>query len=140
MQANNKTLPTDESVLRFLGDVADENRRNDSMQLLEIMRRATGVNGKMWGSAIVGFGTHHYVYETGREGDTVAVGFSPRKQALVLYGLFHYEQNSEAIALASKLGTHTSGKGCLYIKRLSDVDLDVLSQMITAAYKNRVNT
>jgi hypothetical protein len=140
MLANNKTLPTDESVLQFLESITDEPRRNDALQLLEIMQRATGISGKMWGSAIVGFGTHHYVYETGREGDTVAVGFSPRKQALTLYGLFHYEQNAEAIALASKLGTHTSGKGCVYIKHLSDVDLEVLTQMVAAAYTNRANT
>jgi hypothetical protein len=100
------------------------------------MRTITGVEPVVWGPSIIGYGTHHYRYDSGREGDTVAVGFAPRAQALVLYGVADYDQNLE---LAQSLGIHTTGKGCLYVKRLSDVNLDVLERMIKIAFEARHN-
>ena len=91
----------------------------------------------MWGSSIVGFGTYHYVYETGREGDTVAVGIAARKEALVLYGLSQDQENKDS--LANQLGPYTNGKGCIYIKKLSDVNLDVLGQMVANSFQHRNN-
>lgn len=90
----------------------------------------------MWGSSIIGYGTHHYVYESGREGDTATVGFAPRAHVLVLYGLGYDGQNPE---LFLSLGTHTAGKGCLYVKRLSDINLGVLERMIKTAFSRRNN-
>jgi Domain of unknown function (DU1801) len=94
------------------------------------MRRATGEKAKMWGASIIGFGTYHYTYESGREGDTVLVGFSPRKPAMVLYGV---TGTKSAEALLAKLGKHATGKGCLYIKKLADVDQEVLEKLIVGA-------
>lgn len=133
----NKTQPTTQEVQEFLSRITDEQQREDVVILTKIMTEATGEQPKMWGTSIVGFGAHHYVYESGREGDTVVVGFSPRKKALVLYGIFFYEHNSENIKLAEKLGKYTHGKGCMYIKKLSDVDMAVLGQMVSNAYKAR---
>ena len=116
----------------FVAGVADARRRADSLQLLELMRAATGVEPVVWGSSIVGYGTHHYKYESGREGDTFAVGFAPRAQALVLYGLDSDRENPE-------LGTFGAGKGCLYVKRLSDINLTVLKRMTTKAFSARHN-
>jgi len=93
----------------------------------------------VWGPSIVAFGRHHYVHETGRSGDTVAIGFSVRKQALVLYGVSHDGQQEENVELAARLGPHSTGKGCLYIKKLSDVDLEILTVMVKNAYKHRAN-
>ncbi len=98
------------------------------------MSEVTGESPQMWGSSIIGFGVHHYIYETGREGDTVKVGFAPRKQALVLYGLKFYEVNIE---LLKNLGPHTSGKGCLYIKDLDAIDLPILKELILTAYASK---
>ena len=125
--ADNKTNPTKASVGAFLDALTNQARRTDAKALIKLMSKATGEKAKMWGPSIVGFGTHHYEYESGREGDTVLVGFSPRKAALVLYGVTGSEK---AASLLSKLGSHTTGKGCLYIKDLSDVDQQVLEQLI----------
>jgi hypothetical protein len=100
------------------------------------MRTTTGVEPVVWGSSIIGYGTHHYRYESGREGDTVAVGFAPRGQALVLYGVVDDGQDFE---LAQSLGTCSTGKGCLYVKRLGDIDLDVLQRLIQTAFAARHN-
>jgi hypothetical protein len=94
------------------------------------MKRATGEKPKKWGPSIIGFGTLHYKYESGREGDTVLVGFSPRSAAMVLYGVTGSE---DAKALLARLGKHTTGKGCLYIKKLSDVDQKVLEQLVVSS-------
>lgn len=123
----NKTKPTDTDVIAFLSGVEPAVRREDGLALLDIFREATGVEPKMWGPSIVGFGTHHYVYASGREGDTAAAGFSPRKAQISLYllpGVDHYEDDLR------RLGKHTTGKGCIYVKRLSDIDLDVLREMV----------
>ena len=128
--AENKTMPTPADVKTFLDSVADEGKRKDSLALLEIMRRATGLEPVMWGPSIVGFGRYHYRYASGREGDTFYAGFSPRKNALTVYVAGGLEPHR---SLVEKLGKHTTGVGCLYIKRLSDVDLAALEQLVREA-------
>ena len=128
--ASNKTKPTAVSVTAFVNALAEPTKRADAKTLIGLMKSATGDTPRMWGPSIIGFGTHHYQYESGREGDTVLVGFSPRKPAMVLYGVMSCE-NAEA--LLAKLGKHSTGKGCLYIKKLSDVDPRVLEQLITGS-------
>jgi hypothetical protein len=137
MGSQNKTQPTASPVSDYLEAVEPKTRKSDALKLAQIMKETTHVEPKMWGASIVGYGNYHYKYETGREGDTVAVGFSARKSALTIYGLFHYEENKENIKLAQKLGTHTHGKGCVYIKSLDAIDLGILRQMILNAYKAR---
>ena len=128
--AANKTKPTDKSVAAFVNSFTEPAKRSDAKALLALMKRATGEKPKMWGASIVGFGAYHYTHESGREGDTVLVGFSPRKPATVLYGV---TGSQGAEALLAKLGKHTTGKGCLYIKKLADVDQQVLKQLIVKA-------
>jgi hypothetical protein len=128
--AANKTKPTDVSVASFVNALAEPVKRSDAKALIGLMKRATDDEPTMWGTSIIGFGSYHYTYESGREGDTVLVGFSPRKAALVLYGV---TGSKNAEALLAKLGKHTTGKGCLYIKRLSDVDQEVLKELIVRA-------
>ena len=131
--AENKTKPTSSSVTSFLNKISDKPLREDCYSILDMMQKASGEEPVMWGSAIIGFGTHHYVYESGREGDTVIIGFSPRKQNISLYlmgGLKNIEDELK------KLGTYKTGKGCLYIKSLSDVNPAVLGKIFTKAYKS----
>src|SRR5210317_1474295 len=121
--AEPKTKKNDASVENFLNSVANQTRREDSLSLLGLMRDVTGEEAKMWGSSIVGFGSYHYVYQSGREGDWMLTGFSPRKQNLAIYimpGFSAYD------SLLDKLGKHKTGKSCLYINKLADVDLKVL--------------
>ena len=125
--ADNKTVPTDQNVETFLNAVEDERKRKDSFAILELMKQVTGLEPKMWGSSIVGFGSYHYKYDSGREGDAIIAGFSPRKQALTIYNMGGIREDD---ALLKKLGKHTFGKGCLYIKRLDDVDLPTLKRLI----------
>ena len=125
--AENKTQRTDASVEEFLNTIPDETRRKDAFVILDLMRQATGAEGKMWGSSIVGFGERHYHYASGREGDWFVVGFSPRKQAMTLYLSYG---DIQKFSLLSKLGKHKTGKGCLYINKLADVDLAVLKELI----------
>lgn len=129
--AENKTQPTTLSVGAFLDAIPDEARRADAKTLAKMMQAVTGEKPKMWGPSIVGFGSHHYKYESGREGDSPMVGFSPRKAATVVYGA---TGSGGAEALLEKLGKHTTGKGCLYIKKLADVDQKVLREMILKAF------
>ncbi|CAG4994465.1 hypothetical protein DYBT9275_01398 [Dyadobacter sp. CECT 9275] len=128
--AQNKTTETPESVTDFLSSITDEAKRNDSFRLMEIMKSATGYEASMWGTAIVGFGRYHYKYATGHEGDAPLVGFSPRKDAMSLYLASDFPGKEE---LLEKLGKHKAGKGCIYIKKLTDIDLNILNQMITAS-------
>jgi hypothetical protein len=123
-----KTKPNDGDVEAFLAALEDAQKRSDSLVLLDLFRTVTGEPPKMWGTAIVGFGDHHYAYASGREGDWFVTGFSPRKQNLTLYCMGGYEPHKELLA---RLGKHKMGKGCLYINRLKDVDLDVLRELIT---------
>ncbi len=125
--AENKTKPTKLSVTGFIESVKDQSRRGDAKELVKLMQSASGEKPKMWGPAIIGFGSTHYKYESGREGDMPVIAFSPRKAATVLYGLIGF---SEAAGLLEKLGKHTTGKGCLYIKKLADVDQSVLKSLV----------
>src|SRR5215468_4314344 len=120
--AESKTKPTKLSVAAFIDAVTDPARRADAKALVKLMQSAAGEKPKMWGPSIIGFGSYHYRYESGREGDMPVIAFSPRKSATVLYGM----SISEAAAQLAKLGNHTTGKGCLYIKRLADVNQQVL--------------
>jgi len=131
--AKNKTTPTNQSVEEFLNAVADERKREDSFAILELMKQVTGLEPKMWGSSIVGFGSYHYKYESGREGDMILAGFSPRKQNLTIYNMGGIDQDDD---LLKKLGKHTVGGGCLYIKRLDDVDLPTLKRLIEESFKH----
>jgi hypothetical protein len=130
--AENKTTANDQSVEQFLSTIADEQKREDSFTILELMKQVTGMEPKMWGSNIIGFGSYHYKYESGREGDAMLAGFSPRKENLTLYGMSGFEQVDE---LLSQLGKHTTGKSCLYIKRLDDIDLSTLKHMMEKSFK-----
>lgn len=123
----NKTKQTAVSVAAYIAALADETKRADALELVKLMQSATGEEPKMWGPSIIGFGSYHYTYDSGREGDMPLVGFSPRKPAFVLYGM---RGAGNAEALLARLGKHTTGKGCVYIKRLSDVDLKVLKELI----------
>lgn len=122
-----KTRQNEQSVEGFLNKVENEKKREDSFTVLELMKEVTGLEPKMWGDAIVGFGQCHYKYASGREGDMPLVGFSPRKQNLTLYVLSGAEGED---ALLQKLGKHTIGKSCLYLKKLADVDQGTLRELI----------
>lgn len=126
--ADIKTKQNDASVTAFLDRVADEKRRRDSYVMLEMMKKITGDEPKMWGDAIIGFGIEHYQYASGREGDMPIIGFSPRKQALTLYISMEFDGAQE---LLNRLGKYKRGKVCLYINRLTDVDMAVLEDLIT---------
>lgn len=125
--AENKTKPTTLSVSAFIDALTDTGRRADAKALLKLMQSAAGEKPKMWGPSIIGFGSYHYKYESGREGDMPVIAFSPRKSATVLYGMTGF---NDAAALLAKLGKHTTGKGCLYIKKLADVDQHVLETLV----------
>jgi hypothetical protein len=128
-----KTRPTRASVKSFIDGVEDPQKRKDCREVQRIMTRVTGNRPKMWGDSIVGFGSYTYVYPTGRTGDWLLTGFSPRKQNLTLYimaGFSRYER------LLKKLGKHKTGKSCLYIKKLEDVDRDVLEELISESVKH----
>jgi hypothetical protein len=128
----NKTVPTDQKVEDFLNTVEDERKRKDSFIILELMKEITGLEPQMWGSSIVGFGSYRYKGASGRTGDWMLTGFSPRKQSLTLYGMGGFEPHHD---LLQKLGKHSLGKGCLYIKRLEDVDLSTLKRVMEAVFK-----
>lgn len=121
-----KTKVTKVSADKFIQGIKDEKKREDCFELLKIMKKATHAEPKMWGSSIVGFGDHHYVYASGREGDWFLTGFSPRVQNLTLYSMGGFDAG-----LLKKLGKYKTGKGCLYINRLEDVDKKVLKELIT---------
>jgi hypothetical protein len=129
--AESKTRATDGSVDAFLAGVEPEQRQADGRAVCAMMARITGEPGVMWGPSIIGFGSHHYRYESGREGDICRIGFSPRKAQLVFY---IGAGSGRLDALLAKLGKHSTGKGCLYVKKLADVDLAVLEAMIAKAW------
>ncbi|MDX1531118.1 MAG: DUF1801 domain-containing protein [Rhodothermales bacterium] len=122
-----KTAPTDANVEAFLATVEDDARRADCYTVLELMRRVTGEPPTMWGDSIVGFGSYHYVYDSGREGDWFLAGFSPRKRNLTLYVMAGFDRYE---ALLERLGKYKTGKSCLYVNRLDDVDLGVLEELV----------
>lgn len=122
-----KTKPTDASVAKFLHGVEHEKRKQDALVVNEMMERITGEKGRMWGASIVGFGSYHYKYASGREGDWMMTGFFPRKSALTLYIMPGYGEFDDVMA---RLGKHRTGKSCLYLNKLEDVDLAVLEELI----------
>ncbi|CAN5577274.1 hypothetical protein BH10ACI2_BH10ACI2_24340 [soil metagenome] len=134
--AKNKTQITEANAQDFLGTIADEQQRADSLKLDEIMQRVTGEKPKMWGPSIVGYGLRHLKYDSGREMDWMVIGFSPRKSNLTLYvGLGNDDRYDDYLA---RLGKHKTGKGCLYINKLSNIDETVLEELISASFnRNR---
>ncbi len=122
-----KTRPNRKSVRKFLAAIADEARRRDALEVAEMMERATGEKPRMWGDSIVGFGKYRYEYASGRSGEWPLTGLSPRKQALTLYIMSGFDRYPE---LMSKLGKYTTGKSCLYIKKLDDVHRPTLKKLI----------
>ena len=130
--AENKTTETSASVAAFLKAVDDPRKRADAGKVAAMMRRATGKRAKMWGSSLVGYGKYHYKYDSGREGDFMLTGFSPRKQNLTIYIMPGFDQFP---ALMNKLGKYKTGKSCLYINKLEDVDEKVLEQLIERSVK-----
>lgn len=129
------TAPTDASVERYLESLDDDRRRADAERLITLMQEITGDPPVMWGTSIIGFGRYHYRYASGHEGDSALAGFAPRKQHLVVYLVGEFEER-HASALR-RLGPHTTGKGCLYLKRLSDVDLEVLRELVDRSVRVR---
>jgi hypothetical protein len=130
MSKANKTQETDSSVKTFLDKIPDETRKKDCYTVLELMKKITGKEPKMWGSSIVGFGNYRYKYESGREGDWFLTGFSPRKQNLTLYIMPGFQGYGD---LMKKLGKYKSAVSCLYINRLGDIDLQVLKEVIESS-------
>jgi len=122
-----KTTPTENSVTAFLDSVEDPKKREDSYKILDLMAKVTGEEPVMWGSSIIGFGTYHYVYASGREGDWMLTGFSPRKNALTLYIMSGFDSYDDLLAT---LGKYKTGKSCLYVKKIEDVDTDVLQTLV----------
>lgn len=130
-----KTVATKASVTQFIAAVENEDRKKDAKKLLTIMKKVTGEKPVMWGSSMIGFGSYHYKYESGREGDFMNVGFSPRKANLVLYVLGSLDDYDP---LLKKLGKHKRGRACLYLNRLDDVDQAVLEKIIDNSYRTTI--
>lgn len=133
MAAANKTLPTGQDVNDFLANLSDDTQRQDSQKLVELMREASNQPPIMWGTSIIGFGTLHYKYASGREGDTARIGFSPRKGKLVLYLTCDPSKISQELAT---IGKYTASKSCIYIKNLADVSIPKLSALLRKAYES----
>lgn len=127
-----KTKLNNRSVLDFIMSIEHDKRRADSLKLLDIFGEVTGEEPEMWGESIVGYGSYHYKYASGQEGDWMRTGFSPRKQALTLYLMTGFSPHEE---LMSSLGKYKTGKGCLYINKLEDVKLDVLKKLIKESFE-----
>jgi hypothetical protein len=132
-----KTRQTGRSVEGFLQSIPDAERRRECLAVLRIMKKATRAAPKMWGPSIVGFGSYHYKYDSGREGEWFLTGFSPRKQNLTLYIMAGFDRYE---ALMGKLGRHKTGKSCLYVRRLDDIDLDVLAELVQRSVEHMVRT
>ncbi|MBT8382196.1 MAG: DUF1801 domain-containing protein [Ignavibacteriaceae bacterium] len=131
-KAENKTKPTKKDVEKFLNNIKDEKRREDCFKIIKLMKQITKAEPKMWGSSIVGFGNYHYKYASGREGDWFVAGFSPRKQSLTIYAMTYLENYPDIL---KRLGKYKTGKGCLYINKLEDVDMKVLKELIITSIK-----
>lgn len=131
--AENKTKPEKKSVLNFINSVEDETKKKDSLFLFELFKSITKEEVVMWGPSIIGFGEYHYKYASGREGDFLISGFSPRKAALTLYLMGCME--NEFAPLMEKLGKYKKSVGCIYVKKLADIDLDVLKELIAVSYE-----
>ena len=135
--SENKTRPTASDVSEFLNQVDHPTRREDGLKLLDIMTEITGEDAVLWGSSIVGFGNYHYKYESGREGDMPLVGFSPRKQSMTVYIMPGFDEYDD---LLGQLGKHKTGKSCLYVNKLADVDETVLRDLIQQSYQHMKDT
>jgi hypothetical protein len=127
-----KTKSNNDSVTDFLNKIEDEQKRKDSFKLLKMMQTISGTKPKMWGTSIIGFGNVHYKYDSGHEGDWFITGFSPRKQSLTLYAIGSFKPHTD---LLEKLGKYSTGVGCLYIKKLRDVDTKVLNELIERCFQ-----
>jgi hypothetical protein len=134
--AKNKTTETTKSVTAFVNAISDTTKRKDSFEIIDMMTEQTGFEAKLWGPSIIGFGTYHYVYESGREGDMPIVAFSPRSTAIVFYLSSNFEKREELLA---KLGKHKTGKGCIYVKKLEDIDMSVLKKMVHHSVKRTIS-
>lgn len=132
-----KTKVNNASVDKFIKGIKDEQVRKDCIQITDIMKKATKAEPRMWGTSIVGFGIYHYKYASGREGDWFLAGFSPRKQNLTLYIMSGFDEYD---GLLKKLGKHSIGKSCLYIKRLEDVDVKVLKELVVKSVEHMQKT
>jgi hypothetical protein len=130
--SDRKTQPNDASVEQVIDAAADERRRDDARDVLDLMREVTGAEPVVWGSSMIGFGRQPYTTADGKEHEWFAVGLAPRKAALTLYGLTFYGSNEDLLA---RLGPHTIGKGCVYVKKLEALDRDVLTEMIERAWR-----
>jgi hypothetical protein len=132
-----KTTPNHRSVKAFLDSIDDEKKRQDSYRILELMKQVTGEEAQMWGDSIVGFGSYHYKYASGREGDWFLTGFSPRKQAITLYIMAGFDQYE---ALMNQMGKYKTGKACLYIKKLEDINTQTLRELVKQSVEHVANT
>ncbi len=132
-----KTTPNDRSVEAFLNGIGDEKKKQDSYRILELMKQVTGEEAQMWGDSIVGFGSYHYKYASGREGDWFLTGFSPRKQAITLYIMAGFEQYDY---LMNQLGKYKTGKACLYFKKLEDIDIQTLRELVKQSVEHVAKT
>ena len=132
-QANNKTKPEKASVRKYLDSIEHDGRRADAFELLKIMEDITGEEATMWGSSIVGFGSYHYVYESGREGDSFLTGFAPRKANMVVYVMPGFSGYQD---LLDKLGKYKTGSSCLYLGRLASVDNKVLTRLVKKSVRD----
>ena len=131
--AENKTRKTGASVDVFLASVENKRRREDGLTLLKMMKEITGLEPAMWGPSIIGFGSYHYKYESGREGDIFLTGFSPRKQSLSLYIMDGFEGRDDLLA---QLGKHRKSVSCLYVNKLADVNMDVLRELVQKSFEH----
>jgi len=132
-----KTKPNDQSMEDFLNKVPDEKKRQDSFAILELMKQVTGDKPIMWGDSIIGFGTYKYKYASGRQGEWPVTGFSPRKQNLTIYIMSGFDEYDD---LLTQLGKHSTGKSCLYIKKMEDIDQDVLRELISKSVEHMAAT
>ena len=132
-----KTKRNKGDVEAFLRGVPDEKKRRDSFAILDLMKQVTGAEPEMWGASIIGFGSYHYKYASGREGDWMLVGFSPRAQNLTLYIMSGFDEYNQ---LLGRLGKHSIGKSCLYIKKLEDVDMEVLKELVAKSVEHMSRT
>lgn len=124
----NKTVATDQDVREFINSVENDTKRSDSLELLELMAEVSNEPAVMWGSSLIGFGQYHYKYASGREGDFFITGFSPRKQALTIYIMPGFSSYDKIMA---KLGKYKTGKSCLYVKKLDDIDRNLLRDLVS---------
>jgi hypothetical protein len=134
--AKNKTIETQGSVADYLGTIKDEKRRKDCSLLIDIITESTGLEPKMWGTSIVGFGIYHYRYESGHEGEAPLAGFSSRANAITLYLSSNFDKRDE---LLKKFGKHKTGKGCIYFQKLEDIDISILTKLVkySVEYRNK---